>query len=93
MSAEKPIDKAVAIVYDRSRASAPQVVASGRGEVAARIIALAEEAGVMVRQDPDLLELLAKVPVGREIPLELYKAVAEVLAFVYQVNGRYKERG
>ena len=66
---------------------------SGRGEVAARIIALAEEAGVMVRQDPDLLELLAKVPVGREIPLELYRAVAEVLAFVYQVNGRYKDRG
>lgn len=93
MSAEKPTDKAVAIVYDRSRASAPQVVASGRGEVAARIIALAEEAGVMVRQDPDLLELLAKVPVGREIPMELYRAVAEVLSFVYQVNGRYKERG
>lgn len=93
MSAEKPTPQAVAIVYDRSRASAPQVVASGRGEVAARIIALAEEAGVAVRQDPDLLELLAKVPVGREIPLELYRAVAEVLAFVYQVNGRYKERG
>lgn len=93
MNQEKSTDKAVAILYDRSRASAPQVVASGRGEVAARIIALAQEAGVAVRQDPDLLELLAKVPVGKEIPLELYKAVAEVLAFVYQVNGKYKERG
>ncbi len=86
-------DKAVALLYDRSRGNAPQVVASGRGELARRIVALAEEAGVQVRQDPDLLELLAKVPVGKEIPEELYRAVAEVLAYVYQVNGRYRERG
>lgn len=85
------MEKAVAILYDRDRGGAPQVVASGQGEIAARIIETAREAGVQIVEDADLLTLLAKVPVGQEIPVELYEAVAEVLAFVYRVNGRWKE--
>lgn len=89
MDKEKSGNKAVAILYDRDRADAPQVVASGRGEVAARIIETAHRSGVQVMEDPDLVELLARVPVGEEIPIELYQAIAEVLAFVYRVSSRY----
>lgn len=87
----KMAEKAVALLYDRDRGGAPQVVASGRGEIAARIVETARQSGVQVVEDPDLLEVLARVPVGQEIPDDLYQAVAEVLAFVYRVNGRWKE--
>lgn len=87
---DKP-QRAVAILYDRGHASAPQVVASGRGELAARIIDTARRSGVHILEDPDLVELLARVPVGEEIPMELYQAIAEVLAFVYRVNERYRQ--
>lgn len=89
---KKTISKAVAIVYDENRGSAPQVVASGQGIIAEKIIATAEEAGIHIQEDPDLVELLAKVPLGDEIPVELYQTVAEVLAFVYQVNKKFKEK-
>ncbi len=84
-------EKAVALVYNKKRADAPQVVASGKGSIAQNIIAMAREHGVYIKEDNDLVELLSQVPVGEEIPVELYKAIAEVLAFVYQVNGRYKQ--
>jgi flagellar biosynthesis protein len=57
--------------------------------MARRIVAAAEAAGVDIVQDPDLLEVLGRVPVGEEIPPELFQAVAEILAFIYRVNGRY----
>lgn len=84
--------KAVALQYDRDKGAAPRVVASGRGEIAERILQTAKEAGLPVREDADLLEVLARIPVGTEIPEDLYQAVAEILAFVYRVNGRYKDK-
>ncbi len=77
---------AVALAYSRIRDDAPKVAASGQGAVADKILAIARKAGVPVREDPDLLEVLAQVPVGQEIPPELYQAVAEILAFIYRVN-------
>lgn len=85
-------DKAVAIIYDPEKSRAPRVVASGKGEIARKIIETAREAGVFIQEDPDLVELLAKVPLGQEIPSELYRTVAEVLAFVYRVNEQFKNR-
>jgi len=79
-------EKAVALRYDSDRHSAPRVVASGHGEVARKILQHAAEAGVPIQNDPDLVELLAKVPLGNDIPVELYQAIAELLAFVYQLN-------
>jgi flagellar biosynthesis protein len=93
MQADQAIDKAVALLYDQKRGGAPQVVASGKGEIAARIVETARNAGVQILEDPDLMEILAHVPVGEEIPAELYQAVAEVLAFVYRVNGRFASSG
>jgi flagellar biosynthesis protein len=84
--------KAVALLYDSSKSGAPQVVASGSGLIAQRIIETAREAGVFIKEDPDLVELLAKVPLGEEIPPELYQTIAEVLAFVYSVNAKFKDK-
>lgn len=89
MAQDKPVDKAVALLYDKEQGDAPRIVASGRGVLAEKIVETAREAGVYIMEDPDLVELLAKLPVGDDIPPELYQAVAEILAFVYQVNGRY----
>lgn len=85
-------ERAVALSYDHLPGSAPKVVASGQGEVAQKIIALAHEAGIEIVQDADLLEVLAKVPVGQEIPAELFQVVAEILAFVYRANQDYAAR-
>ncbi|MFV0436191.1 MAG: EscU/YscU/HrcU family type III secretion system export apparatus switch protein [Desulfopila sp.] len=85
--------RAVAIIYDETLpGSAPRVVAGGRGLVAERIINTAREAGVHIHEDPNLVELLARVPTGEQIPVELYQTVADVLAFVYQVNERFKDK-
>lgn len=83
-------EKAVALLYDQEKSTAPQVVASGSGLVAQKIIQTARDAGVFIKEDPDLVELLAKVPVGEEIPEDLYRSVADILAFVYLVNEKYK---
>jgi len=89
---KKPLPKAVAILYDEEKSAAPQVVASGQGKIAEKIVETAKEAGIHIQEDPDLVELLANVPIGDEIPVELYQTVAEVLAFVYQVNKKYKDK-
>lgn len=92
MTENKFINKAVAIVYDEKEATAPKVVASGKGVVAENIIATAREAGIHIQEDANLVEILAKIPIGEEIPVEIYQTVAEVLAFVYQVNNKFKDK-
>lgn len=77
---------AVALRYRRETESAPVVVASGRGEVADRIVRLAEEAKVPVHEDTGLAEALGRLQVDQTIPLELYEAVAEVISFVYRIR-------
>ncbi|MFP4572410.1 MAG: EscU/YscU/HrcU family type III secretion system export apparatus switch protein [Desulfobacterales bacterium] len=85
-SEDSPRKKAIALRYDREKHDAPVIAASGRGEVAERILETAREAEIPIREDPDLAEVLSKVPTGDEIPVELYQAVAEILAFVYGLN-------
>ena len=84
--AEAVPELAVGLAYDRDGTRAPRVVAKGRGEVAVRILAAAEEAGVPVRRDRDLAQLLAAIDLGDEIPAEAYSAVAEVIAFLWRLN-------
>ena len=81
--------RVVALRHDRERgraAAAPSVVARGEGEVGRRILELARRHGVPVREDRDLLELLATCSLGDEIPTELFGAVAELLAYLYRLN-------
>lgn len=76
---------AVALEWDRRRA--PRITASGSGLTAEAILRIAEEHGIPLHQDPGLSEALAQVPLGSEIPEELYVAVAEILAFVFLLAG------
>jgi flagellar biosynthesis protein len=69
-------------------ADAPEVVATGAGHVAERIIEAAEAAGVPVREDPALVEALSRLEVGQLIPPELYIAVAETLVWAYRLDAR-----
>ena len=84
---EKP-RRAAALRYDRESGGAPKVVAAGSGHVADRIMALAREAGVPVRQDAALAEALARLEQQIEIPADLYAAVAEALVWAYALDQR-----
>ena len=78
--------KAVALQYDADSIAAPKVVAKGSGALAERIVELAKAHNVHVHEDPDLLNVLSVLELQSEIPEHLYVAVAEILAFVYQLN-------
>jgi flagellar biosynthesis protein len=87
--AKKPL-KAAALKYRGSVDAAPKLVAKGSGTVAEKIIRAARESGVPIREDKDLVEVLSSLDLYKQIPEELYKAVAEVLAFVYQLSRKSK---
>ncbi len=80
------IKRAIALKYEVHKDNAPRVIAKGERLTAERIIELAREKGIFIHEDPELVILLSKVDVGTEIPEILYRAVAEVLAFVYRMN-------
>jgi flagellar biosynthesis protein len=86
------LPRAVALRYDRTKDGAPRVIAKGRGQAAENIIALAREHGVPLHEDPNLAGALSALDIETEIPPELYRAVAEVLAFIYRLNGRLSRR-
>ena len=68
--------------------AAPKVVAKGQGIIAERIIEIAREHNIPLKRDPALIEVLSKMDIDQEIPPELYRAVAEVLAYVYKMTGK-----
>ena len=82
---DKP-DLAIALNYDGE--NAPRLTAKGRGELAQRILELAEQHQVPLHEDRELAALLAQIPLGEEIPEALYRAVAEVIAFAYLLSGK-----
>ena len=77
---------AVALQYDQM--SAPKVTAKGTDDLADEIIALAKEHDIPIREQPDLVQLLANVELGDEIPETLYLAVAEIISFIYMLKGK-----
>ena len=86
MIVREDIQKAVALTFDPDRQRSPQVVGKGLGRLAEVIIDIASKAGVHIHEDPDLVGFLLALDIGEEIPEELYIAVAEILAFVYQID-------
>jgi len=82
---------AAALKYKASEDNAPRMIAKGKGRIAERIIELAKENNIPVREDPDLVEALLKLEINQYIPEELYKVVAEILAFIYRMSNKYKE--
>ena len=89
---KETITKAAAIEYARGSDDAPVVTATGKGVIAEQILAIAFERGIKVREDAELVEILSMVEVDSPIPLEAFAAVAEILAYVYQVNDARKTR-
>jgi flagellar biosynthesis protein len=84
------IKKAVALKYNRGKDAAPKVTAKGTGLIAEKILEIAEKEGIPVTEDPDLVTALARLDFYDEVPPELYKAVAEILAFAYSINNKMK---
>jgi flagellar biosynthesis protein len=78
--------KAVALRYERYKDSAPKVVAKGKGVIAEKIIEVAKQHGVYLKEDPTLVEVLSGLELYEEIPEELYKVVAEIFVLIYQAK-------
>jgi flagellar biosynthesis protein len=87
MSDAKPkTQQAVALKFKMGQDSAPQVLAKGKGKIAEKILETAREHGIPLYEDPELVEILAKLDLGNQISPELFQAVAEVLIFIYKMN-------
>ena len=84
------LKSAVALKYNTKQDAAPKVTAKGEGLVAERIIKLAKENQVPIKEDPDLVQILSQVDINKEVPPSVYKVVAELLAFVYKLNSKYQ---
>ncbi|MBX0312203.1 MAG: EscU/YscU/HrcU family type III secretion system export apparatus switch protein [Sulfurihydrogenibium sp.] len=78
--------KAVALKYERYKDSAPKIVAKGKGVIAEKIIEVAKQHGVYIKEDPTLVEVLSGLELYEEIPEELYKVVAEIFVLIYQAK-------
>ena len=83
---------AAALRYKPDQDAAPRLVARGAGFLARQIVDLAKKHGVPIREDSDLVKVLVRLDLGREIPPEVYVAVAEIIAFIYRAEGRYGGR-
>jgi len=81
---------AVALKYIEGSDFAPKVTAKGEGRLAENILEIAKEHGIPVREDPDLIELLYPLLLEEEIPQKFYGVVAELLAYIYRINGKMK---
>jgi flagellar biosynthesis protein len=85
MTSSKQLRTAVALAYSAG-GSAPKVVATGKGVVAERIIEMAQQHGVFVHASPELVALLMDVDLDDRIPPNLYRVVAELLAWLYRIE-------
>ncbi len=75
------VQKAVALQYDK-------ITAKGKGETANNIIKIAKDNKIPIKKDEDLVELLSKIDIDKEIPTSMYKAVAEIFAFIYELSNK-----
>ncbi|MDY7573023.1 EscU/YscU/HrcU family type III secretion system export apparatus switch protein [Actimicrobium sp. CCI2.3] len=82
---DSPLRNAVALAYQNGDA-APKIVAKGRGLIAAQIIERAKENGVFVHESKELVALLMQVDLDDQIPPALYRAIAELLAWLYHIE-------
>ncbi len=89
MSGRDPATTPIAVALHYDGTGAPRVTAKGHAEVAERIVAIARAHGVVLHEEAALAAVLARIPLGDEIPEALYRAVAEVIAFAYLLSGRW----
>lgn len=89
---KKPIAYAAALRYRPGQDPVPVVVASGKGEIAENIVKLAFEAGVPTHPEPELARILAGMAPGTPIPVETYRLVATILAFIWSVDQTLQQK-
>jgi flagellar biosynthesis protein len=92
MRKKEDLRMAASIRYDKKKDDAPRLTAKGRGLLADKIIELARKHDINVKEDPALVSILCRLDIDEEIPPELFIAVAEILAFVYSTNERYRQK-
>lgn len=81
--------EAIALTYNPQESNGPIVKAKGKGKIAENILATAKEHEVPIYEDPNLVQLLGQLDMNESIPEELYQAVAEVFAFIYQLDQKH----
>jgi flagellar biosynthesis protein len=86
MTNKKSIPVAVALQYDGT--SAPKVTAKGKGVIAEQIMRVAQENNIPLHEEKQLVSVLSEIELGAEIPEALYIAIAEIIAFAYQISGK-----
>jgi len=91
MIEKEGLKKAAALQYDKEKDNAPSVTAQGSGETAKNIIKIAEKNGIPIKKDEDLVNMLTQIELNQEIPVELYKAVAEIFSFIYGISNEHGE--
>ena len=82
----RKIKKAAALKYDREKDAVPKVIAAGSGRIAERIIEKAAEVEIPIVEDAALVSSLLMLELGEDIPVELYRSVAKILAFLYDLD-------
>lgn len=82
----KYIKKATALSYDKKEDKAPKVVAKGQGSIASNIIDVAKQYNIPIKKDEDMVELLSQIELNKTIPENMYKAVAEIFSFIYNMT-------
>lgn len=85
--------QAVALRYKPQADTAPKVAAKGKGYLAEKIVEMARAHGVPVREDKNLVQILSRLELEQEIPPEVYRAVAEILSFIYRLSQRRSSGG
>ena len=88
---KRNLRQAVALKYVPKVDRAPKVTAKGSGLVAEKILELAKQHGVPIQEDPVLVQILAQLDFYQEIPPSVYGVVAEILAFIYKMNQKYRK--
>jgi flagellar biosynthesis protein len=84
--------QAVALRYEPKKDRAPKIAGKGHGHVAEKILELARQHNIPIREDKNLLQILSRLDLHQEVPAEVYKVVAEILAFIYRVSNRKLSR-
>jgi len=83
--------QAVALQWTPLQDEVPKVTATGTGVLADKILQLAKENDIPIREDRDLVQILSLLDVGEGIPPEIHTAIAEILVFIYWSNQQYEE--
>lgn len=89
LKSDKSLDKAVALEYGKS---APRVLSVAKGDLVKKMLQIADEKGITIYRDKDLVEVLSALKPGKEVPERLFRAVAAVMAYCYNINDKFKEK-